>query len=344
MKKLNRIICAILTLSIMVLSGCNSGSKPSVDVKNKDSSSSTSQVAPTDIAIVSASSGGTAYYIVAGQTTILNDTMEGYTFTNESSTGAPNVNCPYASSDPSLMAYTPFDGLYAAIQGDTERGFQKPLDNIGFVYGGHTLYLYFVTLAESGITDIADLAGKRISLPPTGTTGYYQSLAVLKAYGLEPGKNVEASPTNYTDASDALKDGALDAIIVNGGANQSTVTELDSTRNIVLMSISNEVAEQLNADYPYWTVSALPEGRYTQQPEDLMVINGGTCLIANMELSDELVYEITKTLLESTDKMAQNHVDGAAWNLENSVAMIEKGIVPIHPGAEKYYKEVGAIK
>ena len=321
MKKLNRIICAILTLSIMVLSGCNSGSKPSVDVKNTDSSSSTSQVAPTDIAIVSASSGGTAYYIVAGQTTILNDTMEGYTFTNESSTGAPNVNCPYASSDPSLMAYTPFDGLYAAIQGDTERGFQKPLDNIGFVYGGHTLYLYFVTLAESGITDIADLAGKRISLPPTGTTGYYQSLAVLKAYGLEPGKNVEASPTNYTDASDALKDGALDAIIVNGGANQSTVTELDSTRNIVLMSISNEVAEQLNADYPYWT-----------------------CLIANMELSDELVYEITKTLLESTDKMAQIHVDGAAWNLENSVAMIEKGIVPIHPGAEKYYKEVGAIK
>ena len=75
-----------------------------------------------------------------------------------------------------------------------------------------------------------------------------------------------------------------------------------------------------------------------------MVINGGTCLIANMELSDELVYEITKTLLESTDKMAQIHVDGAAWNLENSVAMIEKGIVPIHPGAEKYYKEVGAIK
>lgn len=175
----------------------------------------------------------------------------------------------------------------------------------------------------------------------------YQLVAAVlltTLYGLEPGKNVEASPTNYTDASDALKDGALDAIIVNGGANQSTVTELDSTRNIVLMSISNEVAEQLNADYPYWTVSALPEGRYTQQPEDLMVINGGTCLIANMELSDELVYEITKTLLESTDKMAQIHVDGAAWNLENSVAMIEKGIVPIHPGAEKYYKEVGAIK
>ena len=341
MKKfLNASICLILALSIALLAACSDGSSPS----SSSSGTNGEKADPKDIAIVSASSGGTAYYIVAGQTTILNEEMEGYTFTNESSTGAPNVNCPYASSDPSLMAYTPFDGLYAAIQGDTTKGFQEPLTNLGFVYGGHELYLYFVTLKETGITSIDQLEGKRISLPPTGTTGYYQSLAVLEAYGLVPGENIDASPTNYTDASDALKDGALDAIIVNGGASQSTVTELDSTKDITMLSISDDVAEQLNAEYPYWTVSALEEGSYSQQPENLLVIHGGTCLIANMDLSDDVVYQVLKILLDNVDRMTQIHVDGAAWNLENSLAMIERDIVPLHPGAERYYKEIGAIE
>ena len=344
MKK--RITALVLALCLTALAGCGGAAGPASSAPNGESlgSAPSGQVSPKDIAIVSASSGGTAYYIVAGQTTILNELMTGYTFTNESSTGAPNVNCPYASSDPSLMAYTPFDGLYAAIQGDTGRGFEKPLDNIGFIYGGHMLYLYFVTLEGSQINSIEDLAGKRISLPPKGTTGYYQSMAVLEAYGFDVEKDLSASPMNYTDASDSMKDGALDAIIVNGGLTQSTVSELDTTKKIRFLSISDEAAAVLAEKHPYWTVEELPAGTYTQQPEGLKVIDGSTCLIANLQLSDDIVYEVTKILLENVDRMAQIHQDGAAWNLENSLNMIRTGIVTLHPGAERYYREIGAIQ
>ncbi len=302
------------------------------------------QESPKDIAVVSASSGGTAYYIVAGQTNILNANMKGYTFTNESSTGAPNVNGPYCDSDPSLMAYIPFDGAYAGSQGDKTRGFRKPLKNISFIYGGHQLYLYFVALEGSGIKTMADLAGKKISLPPTGTTGYYQALAVLEAYGLTPDKNVSAVPMNYTDASDALKDSALAAIIVNGGLNQSTVTELDTTKKIVLLNIDDAAVKKLQEKHPYWDVTPLQKGCYKQQPDNLNVINASTCLIANLNLSDDLVYQITKVLLQNTAALAKIHKDGAAWNLEKSVDLMKKNLVAVHPGALRYYKEIGAVK
>lgn len=302
------------------------------------------QVSPNDIAIVSASSGGTAYYIVAGQTTILNSNMRGYTFTNESSTGAPSVNGSYCNSDPSLMAYIPFDGLYAGIKGDQSRGFKKALDRVGFIYGGHQLYLYFVTLDNSGINSISDFKGKKISLPPTGTTGYYQALAVLEAYGLDPKKDVSAVPMNYADASDAMKDGALNAIIVNGGLNQPTVAELDTTKKIKILTIEEGPAKKLSTAHPYWDIDPLPSGCYAQQPKNLLVINASTCMIANLQLSDDLVYKITKILLNNVDALTKIHRDGAYWNLEKSIALIKKNLVTVHPGAMRYYKEIGAIK
>ncbi len=344
---MKKIICILLCIALLASFGCSKKETTAAEAPKAEDAQKTEQVSPSDIAVASASSGGTAYYIVAGQTTILNEKkLLGITFTNEATTGAPSVNCPYVSQDPTMMAYTPFDGLYAAVSGDAERGFPEPLTNLGFIYGGHMLYLYFVTLADSPINGIEDLAGKRISLPPKGTTGYFQSRAVLSAYGLDPDKDVNASPMNYTDASDSLKDGALDCIIVNGGLNQSTVTELDTTKSIKFLTINDEAAAVLATKNPYWTVEPLPEGCYKQQPEGLKVIDGSTCLIANMALSDDIVYEITKTLLseESIAKMTTIHTDGAAWNLENSLAMIEKGICPIHPGALRYYKEIGAIK
>ena len=328
MKKFLAILCVFL-ISGLILASAGESAK----------------VNPTDIAVVSASTVGTVYFIVSGQTAILNANMEGYSFTNEASTGAPNVNGPFVNSDPSIMAYIPFCGLYTGVQGDSSRGFKEPLVNVRFVYGGHQLYLYFLTLEESDVKSIADLAGKRMSIPPVGTTGYYQAIAVLKAHGIDPDKDLTAVPMNFTDASDALKDGGVSAITINGGVMQATVTELDTTRKIRFLSIDDEKATaKLRSDYPYWDVTRFEKGVYKQQPDNYFIINGATCMIAHEQLSDDLVYTVTKILLENVDELSKIHNDGAEWNLEKSIALMGKNLVGVHPGAERYYREIGAIK
>jgi len=331
-KKFSVVLC-VLFVSALILAGV------SVSARER------AQQRPTDIAIVSASPVGTVFFIVSGQTSILNSNMEGVIFTNEASTGAPNVNGPFVDQDFTYMAYIPFCGLYAGVRGMTERGFRAPLDNVGFIYGGHNLFLYFITLAESDITSIADLAGRRISIPQVGTTGYFQTIAVLDAHGIDHTSDLTAVPMGFTDAADGLRDGHLVAIAINGGVVQATVAELDATRNIRFLSLDDEEAvEKLRVTHPYWVVNQFPEEIYAQQPDNFYVINGGTAMIANLDLCDDLVYEITKTLLTNVDTLAAVHRDGADWNVERSVELMNLNLVPVHPGAERYFRSIGAIQ
>ena len=295
---------------------------------------------PKNLVIASGNSGGTYYYIAAGQSKILTDKMPGYSITTESTSGSPVENCSFVQEDAGTFGIVTLDGLYAALQGDTDRGFANgALEKCSLVQVGHSLILYCVTLEGSGIETIADLKGKKISLPTVGNTAYFQAVAILEQYGITL-NDCTATPMVYSEAGDALKDGTLDAIFVAGGVPQAAISDLDTTKDIRFLSIEQEKVASILEAYPYWGIQTLKAGTYADMKEDTNCMTSTVILIANNDLDDDVVYNVTKILNESVDELTAIHASGADWNVANTRTVMELGIVPVHAGAQRYYDEI----
>lgn len=295
--------------------------------------------APPTIVISSGNSGGTYYYIAAGQSKILTEKIEGLSVTTESTTGSPVENGTFTSNSLDTMGIVTLDGLSAGLMGDEDKGFKKPLENLRMVQAGHKLILYFVTLNNSGVKSIADMKGKKVGLPTVGNTAYFQTVAILKEYGIDI-KDISGTPMQYSEQADALKDGTIDVAVVAGGIPVAAVTDLNTTKDIRLLTIDDEKIPSLIEKYPYWTIKPLPGGTYSDVTEDINIMIAQIVLICNSELDEDLVYKITKILNENTSDLAEIHQNGKDWSLETTKPIYESKIVPFHPGAERYYKEV----
>lgn len=295
---------------------------------------------PTSLVISSGNNGGTYYYIAAGQSKILTDKLKSINVTTESTSGSPVENLTFTSEDPAVLGFTTLDGLYAAVNGDKTKGFRNgPINNVALLQAGHTLILYCITKANSGIKSIADLKGKKISVPTIGNTAYFQAIAILEQYGIKDG-DLQAVPMLYAEAADALKDDSLDAIFIAGGIPQAAVTDLDTTQDIRFLTIEPEKTESILKAYPYWDLYTIPAGTYKHMDKDTVVMTATVTIAVNTDLENDLVYDITKILNESVDELTIIHQDGRSWNVENTLKVIDQKIVPVHPGAMRYYDEV----
>lgn len=295
--------------------------------------------AAENLVIVSGNSGGTYYYIGAGMAKILSQKIPETEFTTEATTGSPVENGTYTSESTETLGIFTLDGAYTAIQGDSTRGFKKPITNIGLVQAGHDLILYWMTLEGSGIKSLADLKGKRVGLPVAGNTAYYQAIALLEEYGLKK-DDYKGLFMTYAEQADALKDGNLDVICTGGGIPQAAAMDVATTKDAVFLSIDEDKIATLKEKYPYWWVSQIPANVYRRQDKPVNVFTSQVCLFANMETDEELVYKITKALGESTAELKEIHAEGGKWSNETTKRVYDDPVVPFHPGALKYYDEL----
>ena len=180
------------------------------------------------LSIMSGNSGGTYYYIAAGQAKILTE------------------------QGPANLGIVTIDGIYYAGLGDAERGFEEPLKNLRAIQVGHKAYLYGLTVSGTGVERYEDMAGKTVSVPPIGSTTYYMALAVAEAYGCNS-DNTNMIPMTSSEQAEALKDGTIDVAFMAGGIPQATVTDLDYSNDVVYLSIDDAVIETLDKEYPFWT-------------------------------------------------------------------------------------------
>lgn len=283
--------------------------------------------------------GGTYYYIGAGMSKILSSKISSIEVTTESTTGSPVENGSFTSQSPETMGIITLDGMYAALKGDKKRGFRKSLENIAAIQAGHNLTLYILTLQKSGISSLGELKGKKVGLPTVGNTAYFQTIAILGEYGITL-DDIKGTPMTYAEQADALKDGTIDVMIVAGGQPAAAVMDVANTKDIKFLSIDEQKIEGTLSKYPYWWISKMPAGTYKGQDQDVNVIQAQILLIANTELDEDTVYNITKVLNESTEELAAVHKEGANWSLKTTKKVFESGVVPFHPGAVKYYEEV----
>jgi len=208
--------------------------------------------------------------------------------------------------------------------------------------------LHVVTYEGSGINSIYDLKGKRVSTGPPASGTEEQALYVLSALGIDPNKDIVREKLSPADSGEAMKDGKLDAFFWSGAVPTSSIVDLATTPGfkIKFIPISGEIADKIIQKYPaVFHKTKIPKGAYPGLEEDVETI-GITAVIAVMkDFPEDRLYEIAKAIFGHLDELA------AAWKKATQLTpekaymqASEEARKYIHPGAERFFKEMGVIK
>jgi TRAP transporter TAXI family solute receptor len=214
----------------------------------------------------------------------------------------------------------------------------KDLRTIAALFQEH---IHLIALKDSNINSVKDLKGKRVSLDEPGSGTYVDAKLILESNGLSTG-DVKAEALKGKAATDALRNGKVDAIFVVAGFPTGAVVELASSVDIKLVPIDGAGAKALTSKYGFFSQSPIPSGTYEGVGEVNTVAVGAQWFTSAKE-DNELIYQITKALWnkESRKLMDVGHAKGKTITPESALSGVG---VPLHPGAEKFYKEAGLIK
>lgn len=240
-------------------------------------------------------------------------------------------NSGFAQSD---VAYWAFTGT-GTMEGKEPA---KDLRTIAALFQEH---IHLVALADSGIDSVADLKGKRVSLDEPGSGTYVDAKLILEANGLSE-NDLTPEALKGGAASEALRNGKIDAFFVVAGYPTGSLVELASAADIKLVPIDGVGATALADKYGFFSLSDIPAGTYEGVPATDTVAVGAQWFTSANE-DEELIYNITKALWneQSRKLLDAGHAKGKAITPDTALSGVG---VPLHPGAEKFYKEAGLIK
>ena len=201
--------------------------------------------------------------------------------------------------------------------------------------------IHLVVRFDSGIKTLTDIKGKRISLDRKGSGTRVDALLVLQAFGLSEA-DIEDVPLGSGAAADALREGEIDGFFFVAGTPAVAVQELTEEALVELVPIDGAGAQSLLNSYPFFTKQVLATGTYPGIGQLETVSVGAQWLVAET-VSEETVYQITRSLWHPSTRqlLDKGHPKGQLIVIESALDGLG---VPLHPGAERYYREVGALQ
>ena len=185
----------------------------------------------------------------------------------------------------------------------------------------------------------ADLKGKTVSVGDAGSGTEFNAAQIFEAYGMTF-DDINKQSLGFTDSADKFKDGQLDAFFVTAGAPTTCITDLATSNDFVILSIGETEMQYLKDNYGYYTEYTLAAGTYDKQTEDATTVAVKATLIAADDLSEDVVYNVTKGIFENIEAIKATHAKGAELSADSGVQGVS---IPFHAGAEKYFKEIGKL-
>ncbi|AUH63530.1 TAXI family TRAP transporter solute-binding subunit [Paracoccus zhejiangensis] len=281
--------------------------------------------------------GGTSgvYYPVGGALSqIYSQGIEGAKVQVQS-TKASVENLNLLQQNKGEIGFALGDSVKLAAEGDADAGFPAPLDKLRGISAIYPNYIQIVASADSGIKTLEDLKGKALSVgaPKSGTE--LNARAILEAAGMsyEDLGKVEYLP--FAESVELMKNRQLDATLQSAGLGVASLKDLSTSIPISVVSVPAEVAEKLGAPY---IAQNIPANTYEGQAEDVPTVAVINYLVTNSDVSDDLAYQMTKLMYENLDTLKAAHAATAEVDVQNALQGMP---VPVHPGAQKYYDEVG---
>jgi TRAP transporter TAXI family solute receptor len=255
------------------------------------------------------------------------------------STGASKANIQLIDSGDVELALVQNDVMAYAYQGiDLFAGEQ--IQSFAALAGIYAEACQVVVNPGAGIASVADLRGKRVSVGDAGSGVEFNARQIMEAYGLSF-DDISKQNLSFGDSADALKDDKIDAFFCVAGAPTPAIVELATTKSIKILEFDNEHIAALKEKYPFYTVYPIPAGSYGGLDYDIKTVAVKATFIVSKKLPDETVYNLAKTLIESKDAIAIAHPKGKELSAAGAVESIP---VDFHPGAKKYFTEIGALQ
>ncbi|MDX1502371.1 MAG: TAXI family TRAP transporter solute-binding subunit [Thermoanaerobaculia bacterium] len=196
----------------------------------------------------------------------------------------------------------------------------------------------FLTPASSPVSTLADMRGRRICIGPAGAGFEYFVGPILEAHGLGYG-DFEVVNATQSGAVDLLADGSVAAAFLGGAVPTASITQATASQEIRFVPYEERAMTSLVERYPFFDRAVIPAGTYRGQKTEIAALNVGSMhLITGAGVSEELVYQVTRTLWENRERVAEKHPAGRAINPR--VAVRDTG-TEFHPGAVRFYREIG---
>ncbi|MDP6515075.1 MAG: TAXI family TRAP transporter solute-binding subunit [Alphaproteobacteria bacterium] len=278
--------------------------------------------------------GGTWYPLGGAVKQILEQEIDGLAVTVRP--GAGLINIKGISSGKADIAWGNVISTVDALAG------RAPFkDKVGDLCNIAALYQQYaqVPVTDLSITSFADLRGKSVATLPRGNTTEAATRTLLSLWGLTYDDLGQINFASITDQVNMMKDGQIVGMILISSVPAGGVLDLATARDTRLLEISDDAFAKLKAINPGWARATIPAGTYSGQDEDVATASFRMHMMANCsQVSDDLAYAITKALAERGGELSAVTAMLEGYDVE---AMAVDVGVPLHPGAERYYREAG---
>lgn len=290
------------------------------------------------INILSGGTSGVYYPLAVGLSQLFTRAIPGAKVSVQA-TNASAQNLLLLEAERGELGFTIGDSLSDAWAGRAEAGFDVPLKKLRTVAGIYRNFVQIVASDNSGIRTLADLKGKRVSVgaPKSGTE--LNARAIVKAGGLSYDDFSKVEYLPFGESVELIKNRQLDATLQSAALGVASLRDLATSVKIVVVAVPPDVVARVG-DAAYQPAT-IPGGTYQGQDNDVQTASIQNFLVTHDAVPDEVVYLMTKALFEGLDQLAASHVAAKEIRLENAIANLP---VPLHPGAERYYREIGLLK
>jgi len=293
-------------------------------------------MAQMQLSIATGGTGGVYYPMGGGLAEIINNRIDGYSATAEV-TGASVENMGLIATGDADLAIALADTVEQAYSGTGRfEGQQLPM-----VRGLASMYanmVQIVALESSGVTSLADLRGRRVSVGAPGSGTEVNAEQILSANGISY-DDIDEQRLNFNETADALANGDIDVGFWSVGAPTSSILNLATTQSIHVIPLTEEEMTAAIGANPVFARTQLAGGTYTGVDEAVAVVGVPNVLVVSAEMDDDLAYAITKAMFENIADLQAVHPAANETTVEFTLNATP---VPLHPGAIRYFEEIGA--
>ena len=292
---------------------------------------------PTSINILTGGTSGVYYPLGMSLSDLYGENIEGST-TSVRATKASVENLNLLQIARGQLAFALGDSVADAWKGNEDAGFRAPRDRLRAIAGIYPNYIQIVASQASGIRSLEDLRGKRISVgaPRSGTE--LNARAIFKAAGLSYKDMGQVEFKPYAESVELIAKGQLDATLQSAGLGMAAIRELAERMPITFVAIPEQVVSRIGGAYQ---PGIIPAGTYKGQANDVTTATITNLLVSQTSVSDDLAYQMTRLLFENLGRLAEAHPAASDIQLERATNGLP---IPLHPGAERFYREVGVLK
>jgi len=283
------------------------------------------------MSVLTGGTGGTYYPLGGAFAKIIKD--ETGIDANAETTGASAENMTTLKNGEAEIAFSQTDIASYAIEGKLMFKDNK-VDNVQAIATLYPETIQIVTTKKSGIKSVEDLKGKKVSVGAPGSGTVANAEQILEVHGMTF-DDIKKQDLSFDESTQGIQDGTIDAAFVTAGAPTGAVESLSATEDVVIIPIEQDKIDALIKKYPYYVKDEVPANTY-KLTEAVTTVAVQAMLVARSDLSEKVVYDVTKAIFENLDKVT--HAKAKAIKVENALNGVG---IEVHPGAQKYFDEKG---